>query len=478
MADVPVPGPELTAERDASSAAELAAAGVLVAAAVPGSVLALIGTLREGGHAAYVVGGSVRDVLIGRPAADWDLATDATPERILALVPDAVYENRFGTVGVRRHDGVHEVTTFRRDHEYADFRRPHRVEFTTDLIEDLGRRDFTVNAMAWGAPADPARPLGLVDPEAGLADLRARRLRAVGDPIARFEEDALRMVRAVRLATTLELEIEPATLAAIGARADLARHLSGERVAIELEKLLAVERPSRGLRLLEATGLLRAILPELAEQPGVPQNKVPGEDLWDHTLRTVDAASMDRPVVRLAALLHDIGKPATLADGHFHGHEAVGAQQAEALLRRLHVPRATIERVVHLVRHHMFGFDPDLSDAAVRRLIRKIGRDALDELLALRAADDVGSGLDPVAAARGLAELRRRIDEQLAAEVALDRSDLAVDGRDLMAELGLEPGPALGRILDELLERVVADPALNDRPTLLLLAQAALADER
>jgi putative nucleotidyltransferase with HDIG domain len=478
MADLPVPRPELIAGPTAPSGPpDLAAASETVGAAVPASVRALIATLRGGGHAAYVVGGSVRDVLLGRRAADWDLATDAPPERVLALVPDAVYENRFGTVGVRRHDGVHEVTTFRRDHEYADFRRPHRVEFTTDLLEDLRRRDFTVNAMAWGAPAEPSRELGLVDPVVGLADLQAHRLRAVGDPIARFEEDALRMVRAVRLATTLDFEIEPLTLAAITERARLAGHLSGERVAIELEKLLATERPSRGLRLLAETGLLEAILPELAAQPGVPQNKVPGEDLWDHTLRTVDAAPTDRPVVRLAALLHDIGKPATAADGHFHGHEAVGAQQAEGLLRRLRVPRATSDRVTHLVRHHMFGFDPNLTDAAVRRLIRKIGRGAIDELFALRAADDVGSGVDPEEALAALAGLRRRIDEQLAAEVALDRSDLAVDGRDLMSELGLEPGPALGRILDELLERVVADPALNDRPTLLLLAQAALVDE-
>jgi putative nucleotidyltransferase with HDIG domain len=481
MADLPVPRPELTVDPTASRGAlpdvDLASAGATIEAAIPVSVRTLIETLREAGHAAYVVGGSVRDVLLGRPAADWDLATDATPERILALVPDAVYENRFGTVGVRRHDGVHEVTTFRRDHEYADFRRPHRVEFTTDLVEDLARRDFTVNAMAWGAGSDPRRTLELVDPEAGLADLRMRRLRAVGDPVARFEEDALRMIRAVRLATALGFEIEAATLAAMAARASLARHLSGERVAVELEKLLSTERPAAGLRLLAETGLLAAILPELAEQPGVPQNKIPGEDLWDHTLRTVDAAPADRPVVRLAALLHDIGKPATLADGHFHGHEAIGAQQTEALLRRLHVPRATIDRVVHLVRHHMFGFDPSLSDAAVRRLIRKIGRDALDELFALRAADDIGSGIDPDEAAAALAALRRRVDEQLAAEVALDRSDLAVDGRDLMAELGLEPGPTLGRILDDLLERVVADPALNDRPTLLLLAQAALAEE-
>jgi putative nucleotidyltransferase with HDIG domain len=461
----------------------VAEAAEAVAAAVPGPVRDLMAALHAGGHAAYVVGGSIRDVLLGRDAADWDLATDAVPERILELVPDAVYENKFGTVGVRRIDGVHEVTTFRVDHDYADHRRPHRVEFTTELTDDLARRDFTVNAMAWGVGRADGSPAGgspaggsqaFVDPHGGLADLAARRLRAVGDPEARFAEDALRMLRAVRLSTGLGLVIEPLTLEAIGARAALAGHLSGERIAAELEKLLAVERPSIGLRLLEQTGLLAVVLPELAAQRGVPQNKVRGEDLWDHTIRTVDAASADRPVVRLAALLHDIGKPATFADDHFHGHEVVGAEMAAELLRRLRVPRDTADRVVHLVRHHMFTYTDDWSDAAVRRFIRTIGTAAIDELILLRRADDVGSGLAPDGR---VDELRRRVQAQLAASVALDRSDLAVDGTDLMRELGLEPGPTLGRILDGLLERVVAEPSLNDRPTLLLLAQAAMADE-
>ena len=223
------------------------------------------------------------------------------------------------------------------------------------------------------------------------------------------------------------------------------------------------------------TGLLDVVLPELAAQRGVPQNKIPGEDLWDHTLRTVDAAPRDRPVVRLAALLHDIGKPPTQADGHFYGHEAIGARMADELLRRLRAPRASAERVVHLVRNHMFAYDGTWGDGAVRRFIAKIGKDALDELFLLREADDVGSGYER--GDSGLRELRWRVDDQLAAEVALDRADLAVDGFDLIEELGLEPGPVLGRILDDLLERVIADPALNDRPTLLLLAQAAIDEE-
>jgi tRNA nucleotidyltransferase (CCA-adding enzyme) len=330
-------------------------------------------------------------------------------------------------------------------------------------------------ATAPGAAAPGAASPDLLDPHGGLADLAARQLRAVGDPDLRFEEDALRMVRAVRLAASLGMTIEPATLAAIGEHAPLARHLSGERIAMELEKLLAAERPSVGLRLMEETGLLAAVLPELADQRGVPQNKIPGEDLWDHTVRTVDAAPISRPVVRLAALLHDMGKPATLADGHFVAHEAIGAHQADALLRRLRVPRATSGRVVHLIRNHMFRYDGSWGDAAVRRFIRKVGHPALEELFLLREADDVGSGLPPGDAS--LDELRRRVEAQLAAHVVLDRSDLAIDGDDLIRELDLRPGPGIGHILGTLLERVVADPALNDGPTLLLLAQAQLEEE-
>jgi putative nucleotidyltransferase with HDIG domain len=221
------------------------------------------------------------------------------------------------------------------------------------------------------------------------------------------------------------------------------------------------------------TGLLEAILPELAAQRGIPQDKVPGEDLWDHTLRTVDAAPADRPVVRLAALLHDVGKPATAAGGRFIGHDRVGAETSDAILRRLRFPRETRERVVHLVRHHMFSYDPGWSDAAVRRFVRKVGPEALDDLWALRAADDVGSGRPP--GEGGLDELRRRVAEQLATGAVLGRSDLAIDGHDLQRELGLRPGPEIGRILGVLLDRVVADPRLNERERLLEVARRVAA---
>jgi tRNA nucleotidyltransferase (CCA-adding enzyme) len=331
--------------------------------------------------------------------------------------------------------------------------------------------------MAWGARAGDA-PM-LVDPYDGEADVHARVIRAVGDPATRFREDALRMVRAVRLAATLEFSIEPATLRALTDNAELVSHLSGERIAAELDKLLAAPAPSIGLRLLHDTGLLAAISAELASQRGIPQNKVAGEDLWDHTVRTVDAAPAGRPVVRLAALVHDIGKPATYAEGHFLGHDAVGSTLAGAFLDRLHAPRAVRDRVAALVAQHMFSYEANWSDAAVRRFISKmetLGPGALDELLLLREADNIGSGLPP--GAGRVHELRARIAAELAADVVLDRRGLAIDGSDLIAELGLGEGPLLGRILDDLLERVIVDPALNDRPTLLLLAQAMLAEDR
>ena len=456
-------------------------------ARIPPAVRGLMDALLGAGHDAYVVGGSVRDHLLGREPVDWDLTTDATPDDLRAIFPDARYENRFGTVVVMR-DGIElEITTYRSERGYADHRRPDVVEFATTLTEDLARRDFTVNAIAWGvaagAPADA--PAGasadafgvLVDPFGGQEDLAAGVIRAVGDPEARFTEDALRMLRAVRLAATLGFRIDPTTREAIVRRAPDAALLSGERVGAEMQRILLAPRPSVGLRLLQETGLLAAVLPELTLQRGIPQAKTPGEDLWDHTIRTTDAAPVrttgpepTRAVPRLAALLHDVGKPATFADGRFIHHDAVGARMAAGILDRLRAPRETRERVVRLVRHHMFSYEPGWSDAAVRRFIGRVDPDLLDDLFDLRAADDVGSGLP--ADTPSMVELRRRCRDQLAASVPLRRADLAVDGRDLMAALGLAPGPRLGRILDRLVVRVVDDPELNTRRALLALARA------
>ena len=462
MADLPVLGEELTPD---------AGRPVDPASALPAAVQDALERLWSAGHAAYVVGGSLRDTLLGRDPADWDLATSALPERTAALFPEAIYENPFGSVAVPSGDpalGAIDITTFRSDHDYADFRRPHRVEFSDSIELDLARRDFTVNAIAWGA--EVAATPRLVDPHGGREDLASRSLRAVGDPATRFGEDALRMLRAVRLATTLGFAIEPATLAAIRERAELVRHLSGERVAQELRLLLAAERPSVGLRLLAETGLLDHLAPELAAQRGIPQNKVAGEDLWDHTVRSTDGAAVDPAHLRLAALLHDVGKPSTMAEGRFVGHETVGATMAREVLDRWHWPTLERDRIVHLVRHHMFGYVPRWSDAAVRRFIVKVGPDALGELFLLREADNIGSGL-PAGAGR-LDELRARVAAQLESGAALDLRSLAVDGNDLMTEFGLAPGPIVGTTLQRLLDRVIGDPSLNTRERLLSAARS------
>jgi putative nucleotidyltransferase with HDIG domain len=433
----------------------------------------LLATLWLGDQAAYVVGGCLRDALIGRRAADWDLTTDAAPERIQALFPRSLYENRFGTVVVRHRGAQYEITVFRRDASYSDFRHPDSVEFGESIEEDLARRDFTVNAMAWGSR--PGEEPAFVDPHGGRDDLSRRLLRAVGDPDRRFGEDALRMVRAVRLAATLGFEVEPETFAAVRRNAALAAHLSGERICAELLKLLAAEKPSIGLSLMADAGLLAVLAPDLARQRGLSQNKIEREDLWDHTLRTVDATPA-RQVLRLAALLHDVGKPDTLADGHFHGHESVGARMARDFLACLHAPRALQERVAHLVLHHMFMYEPSWTDAAVRRFIRKVGPGSINDLLALRAADNEGSGRP--ADAGHLTEFASRVRKELDANMVLGRSQLAIDGNDLITELGLPRGRLLGRLLDDLTDRVVAEPALNDRAILLDLARQLISDRR
>jgi tRNA nucleotidyltransferase/poly(A) polymerase len=434
------------------------------------TALAALGRLWEAGHAAYLVGGAVRDGLLGRESdkPDMDLATSARPEQVVALFPGGKNQNQFGTVVA----GPIEITTFRRDRTYSDHRRPDEVTFTEDVLEDLVRRDFTVNAIAWGREGDAAQLPDFVDPTSGRADLEARVLRAVGEPSARFQEDALRLLRAARLAAQVGLTIEPATLAAMKERAADASYLSGERIGMEIERLLRAGQPSVGLRILADTGILEAILPELAAQRGVPQSKIPGHDLWDHTLGTVDAAVALHPADRrlaMAALLHDAGKPETFVDGHFRGHPEAGAAIAREVLGRIAYPSRDAAHVRRLIEEHMFQYLPGWSDAAVRRFMRRVGPELVDDLVRLRQADNVGSGLPPDAG--DLAELRDRITGERERMAPLSLGDLAVDGDDLQAEVGVRPGPWLGTLLDRLLDSVVNDPKRNTRERLLMDAR-------
>lgn len=436
--------------------------------------LAVLSRLWSAGHAAYLVGGGVRDQLLGRPVHDEDIASDAPPERVLDLFPDGHRLGVFGTVDIA---GI-QVTTFRRDHTYADHRRPDRVTFTSRVDEDLARRDFTVNALAWGRAGDTLQAPGLIDPTGGLADLDARLLRAVGDPDTRFEEDALRLLRGARLAATLDMGIERGTREAMRRHGPDVGWLSTERVGEELRRMLAAPVPSVAVRLLDEVGALRVMLPEVTAQHGVPQAKIPGDDLFDHSMRTMDAAASlgdtTLPLVT-AGLLHDIGKPATAAEGHFLGHPEVGAQMAREALERLRLPGTLVEWVVRLIHDHMFQFRPTWTDAAVRRFLRRVGTDLVDDLLRLREADDIGSGLPPSAE---VDLLRSRIDAQRATDPPLTLAQLAVDGHDLLAETDRPPGPWVGMYLERLLASVVNDPRRNRREVLLADVRRWLTDTR
>lgn len=433
-----------------------------LALAVPKDVERVVETLIANGFEAFVVGGCVRDALRGVDPQDWDVATSAKPDDIQRLFKRALYTNRFGTVVVS--SGVHEieVTTYRIEAGYADHRRPDEVAFTESLHEDLARRDFTMNAMAWRPAGDGGE---LVDPFGGRADLEARVVRAVGDPAARFAEDALRMLRAVRFATVLRLRIEPATAEAVQANAGLAAELSGERIQQELNKILLAERPSTGIRLLSDLGLLAVLCPELEICKTIPQDKAVAQDVFEHSLITVDATPPTL-VLRLAGLFHDVGKPETFADGHFHQHEFVGEAIVRRVLRRWKYPKDDIAAIAHLIRHHMFWYQSDWTGSAVRRFIRKVGLEVIPDLFELRRADNIGSG---IRAPRmyALEDLWTRVQEEIERSTAFSPSDLAVDGNDVMRELGIAPGPRVGRIIAALFERVLDDPALNDRERLL-----------
>jgi tRNA nucleotidyltransferase (CCA-adding enzyme) len=450
---------------------------------IPAAVVALCRRLAAAGHQAHLVGGGIRDLLLGRPPADFDVATSARPEEVMELfgatfaIPTGL---QHGTVTVLAGEGSArrpvEVTTFRGEGAYLDGRRPSSVTYVSSLREDLSRRDFTMNAIGY----DPLAHR-LSDPFDGQGDLARRLVRAVGDPLARFREDGLRPMRAVRQATQLGFEIEPATLAAIAQTLEVFRLVSAERVRDEMCKLLGAERPSRGLELMRATGLLAEVLPELLEGVGVTQNRFHKFDVYHHTLAVVDGTRGDA-VVRLGALLHDIGKPRARqpregAPGEFSffKHEYVGADMASAICRRWKLSTADRERVVAIVANHMFFYTPDWTDGTVRRFVRRVGGDAVPALFALREGDIAGRGFgeDPDLE---LGELRRRIAEVATADAALRVTDLAVDGQDVMRILKIAPGRIIGVVLERLLERVLDDPALNQRATLEALIPEVAAE--
>jgi tRNA nucleotidyltransferase (CCA-adding enzyme) len=473
VAQLPVPG-------RAGPDAGLRDAAAFTIDPLPDEPRAALRTLIEAGHEAVLVGGCVRDMILGVGAptagsgANWDLATSAPPETVNGLFPGSRWENRFGTVTLEGTPLV-EITSYRTESGYRDRRRPDDVAFGATLSGDLGRRDFTVNAIAW-RPDDLAAGRGtLIDRQGGIGDLRRGVIRAVGDPPERFAEDALRLLRAVRFSLRLGFSIDPATEAALTAAAETTATLSGERVRDEMLRLLGDPSilPSSAFARWEELGLLAVLMPELAALRGVPQGKPLPGDALDHSLRTADVLPAGDPVLRLAGLLHDVGKATTLVDGQFIGHERVGGDAAAGVMSRLRFADRDADRVTALVRAHMFRYEPSWTDAAVRRFIVRIGLDRLDDLFALRAADNAASGVDEPA--DGVGQLRARIAEQRRAP--LETRQLAIDGHDVQRELGLAPGPRIGRLLDRLLEAVLDDPLRNEREGLLALARRALAED-
>lgn len=415
-----------------------------------------------------MVGGCVRDLLLNRTPKDWDVTTNATPEQIQGLFENTYYTNEFGTVGVVNDDATNEslkvveVTPYRLEGKYSDARRPDSVEFSQKIEDDLKRRDFTINAMAYSAHKGQ-----LVDLFEGIKDIEGAVIRAVGSPGERFNEDALRILRAVRIAAELDFSIEEGTLKAMEASSVQLGKISSERVRDEFVRIINSAQPKKALVLSHEIGILSYIIPELEKGIGCEQNQAHSFDVFEHNLRSVQhAADKGWPFeVRLAALLHDIGKPDARRWGEekkdwtFHGHEVVGARMARKVLERLKFSRETVETVVALVRWHMFFSDPDkVTLSAVRRIITNVGREHIEDLVKLRICDRIGTGRPKEQPFR-LRKYHAMIEQALRDPISV--SMLKIDGKRLMEVTRETPGPKFGWTLNALLEEVLDDSEKN-----------------
>ncbi len=445
-------------------------------AKIPGGVYKVVWLLQNAGFRAFIVGGSVRDLLLARAPQDWDVATDAKPEDVLKIFPDSIYENAFGTVGVKvpaseitegasdDKTEIVEVTTFRKEGKYSDQRHPDEVVFTKNIEEDLSRRDFTINAVALSVNNKEQE---IIDPFGGQEDLRRKIIRAVGEPDKRFKEDALRLMRAVRFACQLGFEVEKGTAKAIKDNSKLLEAIAKERVRDEFVKIIMSDRAKRGVEELEKFGLLQSIIPELREGIGVGQNKHHIYTVWEHNLRAMDYAvgkkySLE---IRLASLLHDVGKPRTKGgDGlnsTFYGHEIVGARMTRKILERLHFSNEAIEKIYTLVRYHLFYYNVgEVTEAGVRRFIQRAGAENIDDLLKVREGDRIGSGV-PKAVPYKLRHLQFMIEKVRTDPVSPKM--LKTNGNELMELLKIQPSPRVGYILAALLEEVLDDPSKNTK---------------
>jgi tRNA nucleotidyltransferase (CCA-adding enzyme) len=445
---------------------------------VPEDVHFIVKRLQEQGKRGWIVGGCVRDLLSGRTPKDWDIATDARPTEVKRFFPRVIETGiQHGTVTVMVNKVPYEVTTLRGEGAYSDGRRPDKVEFVDDIVADLARRDFTFNAIALD-PVDGH----VIDPFGGRADLQAGVLRAVGDARERFAEDGLRILRAARFSATLGVRIEDATFSAMSdARSHHTyRKVSGERVRDEWLKSMSAVKPSVAFEAMLKCGILAITCPELCESVGCEQNKYHAFDVWGHAMACLDACEPE-PILRVAALLHDVGKPRSRAfsektnDWTFYEHEAIGGRMAEPILQRLKFSNDEKARVSSLVRHHLICYTSDWSDAAVRRWMRRVSVELAPELYKLGRADALGKGRPAEQDLKNLSELEERAAKIIELGAALSTRDLAVRGNDLMGELGLSPGPTIGRVLDALLELVLEAPEKNEKVLLLEEARRIIA---
>jgi len=432
---------------------------------LPEFVLKILEKFEKAKFEIYIVGGSVRDLLLDREIIDWDFTTNATPNQILEIFPKGFYDNKFGTVGISHPSSPepYEITTFRKEIGYTDRRHPDKVIWGKSLKEDLARRDFTINAMALQGKT----PSELIDPFNGQKDLKAKIIRAVGDPNKRFSEDALRMMRAIRLATELGFTIEQKTFQAIQDNATLINQIAKERVKDELFKILKSDFPADGFTLLLSSGLLEQIMPELLKGYGMTQAKHHIYDVWTHSLLSLKNCPSKDPLIRLATLLHDVGKP-VVAKGEgekrtFYNHEVVGASIAGNTADRLRFSKKEKEKLVTLIRWHQFTCDERQTDSAIRRFIRNVGKENLKDMLDLRVGDRLGGGARETS--WRLEKFKKRLVEVQKQPFSV--TDLKVDGNDVMKILKIGSGPTVGKILETLFTEVVEDKTKNKREFLL-----------
>lgn len=437
---------------------------------IPSEILEVLETIEKSGFEAYIVGGCVRDIIMNRPPNDWDVATNARPEEIVKIFgeDETFYENKFFTVGVKTENekiGVIEVTTFRTESAYSDKRRPDEVKVAETIEEDLSRRDFTINAIALRLNGE----IKIEDPFGGQVDIKKKTIKTVGISKDRFSEDALRMIRAVRLHSQLGFAIENKTLEAIKDNAKLIEHVALQRIRDELTKIILSDNAAEGIEMLHSAGLLSYVIPELEEGINVAQNRHHIYTIYKHCILSLKNCPSKKLEVRLAALFHDIAKPKTKrGDGEFstfYNHDHIGARIAEKILRRLHFSNEIINKVSTLVDNHMFYYNPDeVGESSVRKLISKVGLENMKDLVDLRIADRLGSGT-PKAKPYKLRHLEYMIDKVSVDAVSVKM--LKIGGNDLIGELGFKPGPKIGAILEVLLAEAIEDSAQNNKINLL-----------